>query len=102
VISATTGDHARNSAALSVAQSRNVLGAIPVISGTVDVTCAGWPMAAAQAWRSMFTATSGATASNSCRAWSGEIFSMRSTRPSTRPIADSCSNHHPARIGLPF
>jgi len=58
-------NHARNSAALSVAQSRNVFAAAPVISSTVDVTCAGWPMAAAQAASSIFSATNGPIVSSS-------------------------------------
>jgi hypothetical protein len=70
-------DHARNSAALSVAHSRNVFAGAPVISSTVDVTCAGWPMAAAQAVSSIFTATNGPTVSGSGRASSGDISSMR-------------------------
>jgi hypothetical protein len=65
-------DHARNSAGLSVAQSRNVLAGAPVISSTVDVTCAGWPMAAAQAASSIFTATNGPIVSSSRGASSGE------------------------------
>src|SRR5260370_18687452 len=52
-------DHERNSPALSVAQSISVRAGIPVISATEEVTCAGWPIAAAQALSSIFTAGTG-------------------------------------------
>jgi hypothetical protein len=72
--------------------SRNVFWRAPVILATVDVTCAGWPIAAAQAWSSIFTPAADAIVSNSRRASSGEISSMRRERPITRPMADTCSN----------
>ena len=64
----------------------------PVISATEDVTCAGWPIAAAQASTNIFTAGIGPILSNSRRASSGEISSMRSERPITPPMVDTCSN----------
>src|SRR5215469_8529167 len=85
-------DHARNSVALSVAHCRNVFAGAPVISATVEVTCAGWLKAAAQASSSIFIAGRDPTLSNSRRASSGEISTMRRERPITRPIVDTCSN----------
>src|SRR5579884_2310716 len=52
---------------------------------------AGWPIAAFHASSSMFT-TSGGHDDHSRRASSADISSMRSVRPSTRPIVDTCSN----------
>ena len=87
-----TRRYARNSAALSVAHSMNVFAGAPVISATVEVTCAGWPIAAAQASSSMFTAGNGPILSNSRRASSGVISWMRSVRPITPAIVDTCSD----------
>jgi hypothetical protein len=79
-------DYERKCAALSVAHSRKVCAGAPVISATVEVTCAGWPPAAAQAVSNIFTAGRGPIVSSSRCASSGEISSMRSERPITRPI----------------
>jgi hypothetical protein len=46
---ATIAGYARNSATFAVTHSTNVRAGLPVISRTVDVTKAGWPIAAAQA-----------------------------------------------------
>jgi len=83
---------ARNAEALSMAQSRKLFGGAPVISANVEVTSAGWPIAAAQAASSIFTAGSGPIVSNSRRASSGEISTMRSERPMARPMVETCSN----------
>jgi hypothetical protein len=57
-------------------------------SATVDVTNAGWPIAAAQALSSTFTTNAGMRVSNSRRASSGEICSEQ---PQTPPMIDISS-----------
>ena len=68
------------------------LGVLPEISAIVDVTCVGWPIAAAQASSSIFTPIAEAIVSNSRRASSDEISSICNERTITRPIVDTCSN----------